>query len=107
MVGGAYLRDKNTCARTLTKNVRGACTRKGVYMWDTMVLVHLPKVNEDMLRGDSLVPRSFCSSVCTDSDTQKQKSGKKNKTEKAWEHSPYDWMLALYPGSFPCFGKRK
>jgi len=29
MVGGAYLRDKNTCARTSTENVGGAYTRGG------------------------------------------------------------------------------
>jgi len=37
MVGGAYLRDKNTSARTSTENVGGAYTRKGAYMRDTMV----------------------------------------------------------------------
>jgi len=39
MVGGAYLQDKNTCARTLTENIGGACMRRGVYMRDTMVLI--------------------------------------------------------------------
>ena len=38
MVGEAYLRDKNTCARTSTENVGGAYTRRGAYMWDATVL---------------------------------------------------------------------
>ena len=37
MVGGASLRDKNTCARTLAENVGGAYTRRGAYMRDTTV----------------------------------------------------------------------
>jgi len=32
---GAYTRDKNTCAGTLAKNVRGAFTQRGAYMRDT------------------------------------------------------------------------
>ena len=36
--GGAYSRDKNTSARTLAENGRGAYTREGAYSWDTTVL---------------------------------------------------------------------
>jgi len=32
MVGGAYLRDKNTCARTSTDNVGGAYMQRVAYM---------------------------------------------------------------------------
>ena len=39
MGGGTYLRDKNTCARTSTENVGGACTQKGTYMRDATVYV--------------------------------------------------------------------
>ena len=38
MVGGAYMQDKNTCARTLEKNVGGAYMRRGAYMRDNTVL---------------------------------------------------------------------
>ena len=37
MVWGAYLWDKNTCARTSTENVEGAYARRGVYMRDATV----------------------------------------------------------------------
>jgi len=38
MVGGAYTRDKNTCARTLAENVLGGLIREGgAYMRDTTV----------------------------------------------------------------------
>jgi len=53
MVGGAYLQDKNTHARTLTENVGGACARRGTYMWDTTVLsvvMELPNVAENLPR---------------------------------------------------------
>ena len=33
-LGGVYLQDKNTCARTSTENVGGG----GAYMWDAMIL---------------------------------------------------------------------
>ena len=33
LVGGAYLRDKNTCARTLTENLGGELyTKGGIYV---------------------------------------------------------------------------
>ena len=47
MVGGAYLRDKSTCARTLTENVGGLiCEGERIcgtlrYMQSTGPLVHL------------------------------------------------------------------
>ena len=39
-LGGAYLRDKNTCARTSAENVGGAYTRRGAYMRDATVIMY-------------------------------------------------------------------
>jgi len=37
-LGGAYLQDKSTCARTSTENVGGAYTPRGSYVRDATVL---------------------------------------------------------------------
>jgi len=69
MVGGAYLRNKRTCARTSTENVGGAYTRRGAYMRDaTVCLLLFTSLTEEQLitifPGEAIVVGWFDQASC-------------------------------------------